>query len=68
MKVRDEFAVHMLNESGIEKAKALAEGFSVLLEACETFAGRDVAIVRTKLQEASFFAKLAMACRAENQK
>ena len=69
--IRDEFAVHMLNEGGIAKAKALAEGFSTLLEAVEVFAGaegRDVAIVRTKLQEASFFAKRAMACRKENQK
>lgn len=31
-------------------------------------AGREMAIVRTKLEEASFFAKRAMAMNPENQK
>lgn len=68
--MRAEFQVHMLNESGKAKAGALAAAFDTLLGAVEAICGtqgREVAIVRTKLEEASFFAKKAMAIRAENQ-
>lgn len=58
-----EFEVHMLNEAGKVKAKAIAETFdeclTKLVELCP--AGRELAIVRTKLEEACFFAKKAMA-------
>lgn len=58
-----EFAVHMLNETGKEKAKLITETFDTclnkLVEICP--AGREMAIVRTKLEEACFFAKKAMA-------
>ncbi len=69
--VRDEFAVHLLNSEGIEKAKALGAVFSRALDSLEHLAGKDgreMAIVRTKLQEASFMAKRAIAVRPENQK
>ena len=65
----DLFRVHMLNAEGKRKATLLAEAFSDLLARVEAVSpeGRDLAIVRTKLQEASFFAKRAMACDPANQ-
>jgi hypothetical protein len=70
MEHRDEFAVHMLNTQGKEKATDIADTFSVLLDGLEHICGtdgREMSIVRTKLEEAAFFAKKAMAKRAENQ-
>lgn len=70
MSVRSEFAVHMLNEGGKEKARQIALAFSDLLHELERISGsegRDMAIVKTKLEEACFFAKRAMAKRPENQ-
>lgn len=70
MEIRDEFTFHKLNEKGIEKAKEIAVRFSILLNELEYTigsSGREMAIVRTKLEEASFFAKKAMAVRPENQ-
>lgn len=67
-----EFAVHMLNEEGIEKAKIIAYLFDCLLtELCEKgfcYPARELAIVKTKLEEACFFAKKAMAINKCNQK
>jgi len=71
MTIRSEFDVHMLNDDGIAKARAIAETFSAALDALEAQCGadgREMAVVRTKLQEAAFFAKRAMAVRPENQK
>jgi hypothetical protein len=68
--IRDEFSVHILNGDGIAKANQIAQDFSELLSNLETTCGsdgREMAIVRTKLQEAAFFAKRAMAIRPENQ-
>jgi hypothetical protein len=65
------FDVHMLNEAGIDKAHRLRNGFEELLIHLEKLCGpdgREMSIVRTKLQEASFFAKRAMALRPENQR
>ena len=65
------FQVHLLNEDGIRKAQGLAKGFSSFLDDLEQVCGensREMAIVRTKLEEASFFAKKAMASLPENQK
>jgi len=67
---RPEFQVHVLNGVGIDKAREIADGFSAFLENLETVcgdAGREMAIVRTKLEEACFFAKKAMASRPVNQ-
>ncbi len=68
--MRDEFKVHVLNDLGMEQARKLAEKFSAFLEDIETIvpAGRDRAIVITKLQECSFFAKRGVACLKEYQK
>lgn len=58
-----EFEVHMLNDTGKAKARAIAEALDYcldkLLDLCPP--GRELAIVRTKLEEACFFAKKAMA-------
>lgn len=63
-----EFAVHMLNDEGKKKAVEIAASFDVLLtkleETCPN--GRELAIVRTKLEEAAFFAKKAMAADPAN--
>lgn len=69
MNIRPEFKVHMLNESGKRKARQLAEGFSILLDGVEAagVTGRDLALVKTKLEEACFAAKRGMASLMENQ-
>jgi hypothetical protein len=63
------FEVHMLNEIGKKKAVDIAMSFNALLitltDYCPT--GRELAIVKTKLEEACFFAKKAMASQPENQ-
>lgn len=65
-----EFAVHMLNDEGKQKAEKIADAFGTLLDSLYEMCGsqgREMAIVRTKLEEASFFAKKAMATQKENQ-
>jgi hypothetical protein len=68
--IEPKFQVHMLNDSGIGKASELASKFSQLLRFCQDVGGqgRETALVATKLEEACFFAKKAMANRPENQK
>lgn len=64
------FEVHKLNELGMRKAVALENEFNrflVLLEDISGTEGREMSIVRTKLEEASFFAKRAMVLAPENQ-
>lgn len=66
-----EFQVHLLNEKGIEKAIKLAQIFDTALSAIEDVnpsSSREMSIVRTHLEIASFFAKKAMANQSENQK
>lgn len=67
---RPEFAVHLLNPQGVDKAISLANAFSAFLTRVEELSGtdgREMSIVRTKLEEASFFAKKALAVRPGNQ-
>lgn len=70
--IKQEFKVHLLNDQGIEKAKTMAQKFSDLLYWLEEDAGclqgRELALVKTKLEEASFFAKKSMAQNPVNQK
>ena len=72
--MREEFQVHILNDAGIDKAKCLGEAFSEFLYklagliAPSQENGREMALVKTKLQEASFCAKRAIAVLPENQK
>ncbi len=58
------FTVHMLNEIGRTKAGAIAKVFddavTALFELCPG-GGREWSLVLTKLEEACFFAKKAMA-------
>lgn len=63
------FQVHMLNDSGKDKARIIAIQFDNLLRDLSLVcpAGREMSIVRTKLEEAAFFAKKAMANQPENQ-
>ena len=70
MIVRKEFQVHRLNEQGLAKADSLASVFSEALDKIEGLAGsdgREMVIVRTKMEEASYYSKRAMAQRPENQ-
>lgn len=64
-----EFAVHMLNEQGKVKARQIQQTFDICLnrltELCMD--GRSMSLVRTKLEEACFFAKKAMAINLGNQ-
>lgn len=63
------FDFHRLNPKGIRKAKLIADLFDGLLQALEDNCGqgREFSIVRTKLEEACFFAKKSMAVLPENQ-
>lgn len=65
-----EFQVHILNEKGIQSAKDIAFLFDEFLDKLIPYcpAGRELAIVKTKLEEASFFAKKAMAKNSQYQK
>lgn len=67
--VRTEFQVHILNEQGLSKARELGEAFTEALDKIEALVppGRERALVITKLQEASFFAKRGIAVVTENQ-
>jgi hypothetical protein len=62
------FTVHMLNEAGKAKAIAIAAAFDDLLTKLEPLCapGRHAALVVTKLEEAAFFAKKAMASDPAN--
>ncbi len=65
-----EFEVHLLNDLGISKAKNLVIEFDNLLSNLLLLipAGRELSIVRTKLEEACFFAKKGVANDVANQK
>lgn len=67
--IRPEFAVHRLNEDGLDAAETLAIGFSDLLGLVESMVppGRERAIVATKMQEACFYAKRGMAMNGAYQ-
>jgi hypothetical protein len=63
------FQFHRLNEDGIKKAEDIAVTFTECLRVLKTMCpeGREFSIVKTKLEEASFFAKKSMANAAANQ-
>lgn len=65
----NEFTVHRLNENGLLACEELAKEFSNLLAVVEGHipAGRERSLVVTKLQEACFFAKRALALDSRNQ-
>ena len=61
--MHEAFTTHMLTDAGKEKAARIATAFNDLVntlgEVCPP--GRELALTITKLEEASFFAKKAMA-------
>lgn len=61
--MHDAFQVHKLTTEGIQQAEDIAFLFDKFLEDLSAYMydGRCKAIVTTKLEEASFFAKKAMA-------
>ncbi len=64
------FTFHRLNPSGIDKAVMIAELFTDLKNRLSILCPentREFAIVKTKLEEASFFAKKSMAGDKTNQ-
>ncbi len=63
-----EFQVHMLNDDGKAKATEIAEAFDACLERVLAVCPpcRELSIARTKLEEACFFAKKAMAAAPGN--
>ena len=63
------FQVHRLNEHGLRDAEEIARAFDLLLKTIMDICpcGRELSIVQTKLEEASFFAKKAMASQPHNQ-
>jgi len=64
-----EFAVHMLNDKGKAKAETIRDTFETALNKLLELVpqGRELALVKTKLEEACFFAKKGMATQIENQ-
>lgn len=66
----NEFSVHMLNDSGIEKANKIKDVFNQFLTSLSDICapGREFSIVKTKLEEACFFAKKSMANQEVNRK
>lgn len=63
------FEVHKLNETGISKAREIAFNFDNLFTVLKDYVptGRELAIVRTHLEDACFYAKKGMANQPENQ-
>lgn len=63
--IDDLFKVHRLNPAGIAAAQELARDFTELVRKCEAVAGvatsRELSLVKTHLQEASYSAKRALA-------
>ena len=64
-----QFTFHALNDQGKDRAGKVAEAFDGLRSQLELLCpeGRELALVRTNLEIASFFAKKAVANAAENQ-
>jgi hypothetical protein len=63
------FQTYVLNSRGVAKAEAIATVFDDLLAKVAALcpAGRELSIVRTKLEEACFYAKKSMASDPTNQ-
>lgn len=64
-----EFATHILNPIGMEKARDIAHIFDDTLEKLShlCISGREWALVKTHMETACFFAKKSMATNLNNQ-
>lgn len=58
-----EFTFHLLNDQGKKKAMEIASAYDNTLNIIQSMCppGRELSIVKTKLEEACFFTKKAMA-------
>ena len=67
--MRPKFAVHKLNEEGQQRAQMISESFDSLVSTLNGICMdcREYSIAKTKLEEACFFAKKAMAINLANQ-
>jgi hypothetical protein len=67
--INPEFEVHVLNADGVRKAKQIAADFNAMLNILQGMlpSGRELSIVKTKLEEACFFAKKGIAKQVQNQ-
>lgn len=66
----EQFSVTRLNEIGLQKSALIRDHFDNLLNQLQLdlcVEGREFNIVKTKLEEACFFAKKAMAINLVNQ-
>jgi hypothetical protein len=72
----NEFTVHALNPTGMERALAIAKAFDILVQNLDVIGlvsedgkvgARERALVITHLQTANFWAKRAMATNPNNQ-
>jgi hypothetical protein len=67
------FTTHLLNEKGIKEAREVGQTFNQCLAHLEDLVGgngkltREFSLVKTKLEEACFFAKKTLASLPENQ-
>jgi hypothetical protein len=63
------FEVHLLNETGIEKSRTIAEAYNSLLNEIRPLVpeGREWSIIKAKLEEACFYTKKGMANLPANQ-
>jgi len=67
--MRREFEVHKLNDVGFAKAHQIAQAYDDLLAKLVTICpeGRELSIVKTKLEESCFFAKKSVALETAYQ-
>lgn len=69
MTIRNEFQVHILNDDGVAKAKAIAEIYTTALDALDKLVpdSRERSLMVTTMQESAFWAKRGIAVDPNNQ-
>ena len=70
MQINSLFTFHKLNQKGIDRAVTIAEAYTTLVNLINELVpnnSREKSVAFTKLEEASFFTKKAMAQLEENQ-
>ncbi len=69
--INKEFANHVLNDHGVARSGDITHAFDTLLNTLlhiNPDASREMSLVRTKLEEASFYARKALALNPVHQK